>query len=234
MPNVTISPTDIGEIYMDTSDFQISRPMLTLRQQVEEKVRNAITLGKFKPGQRLVERELCELLGVGRTSIREALRQLEAEGLVENTPHKGPQVRMISDEEARQLYSVRALLEGYAGREFAQRREPKMVSHLKETLDEMEMIAMSGDHRSLVEAKAKFYEVLLLGSGNPFVSEMLTSLHNRISLMRAKSLSRPGRIPASMKEIRTVYQAIADGDGDAAETACKFHVEAAWAAAFAS
>lgn len=215
---------------MDT-DFQIDRPMATLRHQVEDKVRSAITAGRFKPGQRLVERELCELLGVGRTSIREALRQLEAEGLVETTPHKGPQVRVITDGEARHLYAIRALFEGYAGRQFAERGDQAMIGKLRAALNQMEAVAMSADSKALVEAKARFYDVLLEGSGNPYVKEMVTSLLNRISLLRSKSLSKPGRIPSSMKEIHAVFKAIAAGDGAAAEAACKVHVEEALKAA---
>src|SRR5215217_6967550 len=89
----------------------------TVRAIVEQKIRDAIMLGTFKPGQRLVERELCELIGVSRPSIREALRRLEADGLINNVPNRGPAVNSISTEEAQQLYAARALLEGYLARE---------------------------------------------------------------------------------------------------------------------
>ncbi len=75
---------------------------------LKTRLRSAIGSGLFKPGQRLIERELCEQVGVGRTSIREALRQLEAEGLVTTIPHRGPIVSTISVEEAEQLYDLRA------------------------------------------------------------------------------------------------------------------------------
>src|ERR1700743_1459943 len=107
---------------MSSSELQIVRKSATLRLLVEDKLRAAIATGRFKPGQRLVERELCELTGVGRTSIREALRPLEAEGLVTVVPHRGPSVSKMTVEEARHLYAVRGLLEGYAGRCFATRR----------------------------------------------------------------------------------------------------------------
>src|ERR1700744_6795818 len=107
------------------SDLHVPRASTSLRVLVEDRLRQAIRTGVLKPGQRLIERELCELTGVGRTSIREALRQLEAEGLVTTIPHRGPSVSTISLDEARQLYAVRALLEGHAGREFARRRVPE-------------------------------------------------------------------------------------------------------------
>ena len=89
----------------------------TVRSMVTQKLREAIMSGTLKPGQRLVERELCEMTGVSRPSIREALRLLEADGLVNTVPHRGPVVSTISLDEARQLYAARAVLEGFAGRE---------------------------------------------------------------------------------------------------------------------
>src|ERR1700719_4244153 len=95
----------------------------TVRAMVAQKLREAIMSGTLKPGQRLVERELCEMTGVSRPSIREALRLLEADGLVSTVPHRGPVVSTISLEEARQLYAARAVLEGFAGRECARLRD---------------------------------------------------------------------------------------------------------------
>src|SRR3954447_14533312 len=97
----------------------------TVRSRVGQKLREAIMAGVFKPGQRLVERELCEMTGVSRPSIREALRLLEAEGLVSIVAHRGPVVSTISVEEAEQLYAARALLEGFAGRECARKKDPE-------------------------------------------------------------------------------------------------------------
>ena len=96
----------------------------TVRAMVAQKLREAIMSGTLKPGQRLVERELCEMTGVSRPSIREALRLLEADGLVNTVPHRGPVVSTISLEEAKQLYAARAVLEGFAGRECARLRDP--------------------------------------------------------------------------------------------------------------
>src|SRR6202044_153255 len=95
------------------SDMDLIRPE-TLRHQVENVLRQAITSGRFAPGARLIERELCETLGVSRTSVREALRRLEAEKLVRSVPHKGPVVAIMSKQEATELYAIRGLLEGFA------------------------------------------------------------------------------------------------------------------------
>src|ERR1700710_2092979 len=121
-----------------SDDLQVVRQAATLRRQVEDKLRGAIASGRFQPGQRLVERELCEQIGVGRTSVREALRQLEAEGLVTVYPHRGPVVSTLTPEEAQPLYSLRGLLEGYAGRMFAQRRTAADIDRLEAALDAFE------------------------------------------------------------------------------------------------
>ena len=107
-----------GEMAMAAADLGLVRPE-TLRHQVENVLRQAIVSGRYAPGARLVERELCETLGVSRTSVREALRRLEAEKLVRNVPHKGPVVAVMSRHDAHELYALRGLLEGFAAHEFA-------------------------------------------------------------------------------------------------------------------
>ncbi len=218
---------------MEKQDLQISRQAATLRVLVEEKLRMAIANGRFQPGQRLIERELCELTGVGRTSIREALRQLEAEGLITTQPHRGPIVTVVTLEEAEQLYKVRALLEGFIGREFAQRAKPDDLANLKQALEGFEAAAKTGDRELLAVAKTRFYDCLIAGADNVFVRQMLTQLHNRVSQLRIISMTQPGRLERSLAEVRTIYDCIAAGDAEAAEAACIKHVEAASVTALA-
>jgi DNA-binding GntR family transcriptional regulator len=208
-------------------NLQVSKQPATLRLIVEGRLRSAISAGDFKPGQRLIERELCELTGVGRTSIREALRQLEAEGLITNIPHRGPSVSTISAEEAEQLYALRRLLEGFAGRCCAERRTPESYALLAGAVAEFERAARSRNQQKLIEAKSRFYELLMDGSGNIFIKQALTTLHNRITLLRLTSMTQPGRLKRSKAEIREILAAIEAGDGDRAEAACKHHIEMA-------
>lgn len=208
-------------------DLQVGRRLATLRLQVEDKLRTAIATGRFKPGERLTERLLCELTGVGRTSIREALRQLEAEGLVTVVPHRGPVVSLIDAEEARQLYAVRALLEGYAGRQAALRRDEKTVAQLGSAINRFAVAAASEDTSALIKAKTEFYSALLRGCGNKFIERMLTLLHNRITLLRSTSMMQKGRLKYSIAELRAIHAAIERGDADRAEALCVAHIEAA-------
>ena len=197
---------------MSKIDLQISKQSATLRGQVEKKLREAISAGLYKPGQRLIERELCETLGVGRTSVREALRQLEAEGLITVVPHRGPVVATMTSAEAEQLYALRALLESYAGQRCAELATDSFKDERDAAVEEFARVAQSGDRASLVVAKEAFYELLLTGSGNVYVSQVLTSLHNRINLLRYTSMTQAGRLQHSIREIRESSAAIRLGD----------------------
>lgn len=122
-------------------ELRIDKEPATLRRKVEDRLRAAIATGHFRPGQRLVERELCEALGVSRTSLREAFRQLEADGLVVAVPHRGPEVASISAAEAAQLYELRALRESFAGRAFAERGSPEEAEAMSASIDRFERAA---------------------------------------------------------------------------------------------
>jgi DNA-binding GntR family transcriptional regulator len=224
----TAQPSDILEV-----ELHIPKQSATLRGLVEEKLRLAISAGKFRPGQRLIERELCETLGVGRTSVREALRQLEAEGLITVVPHRGPTVSTMSVEEAKQLYAMRALLEGYAGKQCAALGDEDFKTKLDHAVEEFARIAEGEDRSALVAAKEAFYGLLLSGSGNSFVGQALTGLHNRINMLRFTTMMQPGRIHHSIAEIREIAAAIRASDGNRAEKACRTHIEKAAEAALA-
>jgi len=208
----------------------------TLRLVVEDSIREAIFRGALHPGQRLVERKLCEMTGAGRTSVREALRQLEAEGLIISNPHKGPSVATLSAEEARQLYDVRALLESFAGQECARQGSDEQIADLVRAAGEFKRCALeysnaSGDDAGndilrdqLIKAKTGFYRCLTSGSNNHFVIEMLTSLHNRITFLRTVSMTRPGRLEHSVAELDNIVLAIRERDPAKAGEACRHHI----------
>src|ERR1700742_4025515 len=138
----------------------------TVRAMVAQKLREAIMSGTLKPGQRLVERELCEMTGVSRPSIREALRLLEADGLVSTVPHRGPVVSTISLEEAEQLYAARAVLEGFAGRECARLHDPAIARRLGDAVVKLKAAFAVHDLMAALEAKTQFYAALLEGCRN--------------------------------------------------------------------
>ncbi|SAL09008.1 GntR family transcriptional regulator [Caballeronia sordidicola] len=208
----------------------VVRPVATLRQQVIDGLRSCISDLTFKPGDRLIERELCEMLGVSRTLVREALSQLVAEGLVQIIPHKGPIVSVMTGDEARGLYEVRAVLEALAGRQFTERATDEHRAALKLALTKLALIRdMKGEDSTMLflKQKAQFYDVMLEGASNPVLTEMLRLVHTRVMMLRATTLSQEGRLPQSYDEIATIVDAVMRNDADAAAAACKRHVEQA-------
>lgn len=206
-----------------STDIELVRPE-TLRHQVENVLRQAIMSGRFAPGARLIERELCETLGVSRTSVREALRKLEAEKLVRNVPHKGPVVAVMSREEAAELYALRALLEGFAAHEFARLASDAAIAQFGEAAKALRAQATAQNQSGVLEAKTALYDVLLDNCGNRLVKEILTSLYSRVNLLRATSLMHPDRLPSSLKEIDRLYKALKARDGEEAQALARQHV----------
>lgn len=205
--------------------LRVERAPALIRSQVLENLRQAILDRRLAPGQRLIERELVELTGVSRTSVREALRELAAEGLVTAVPNKGMVVTSVTAEEARQLYQVRAALEALAGRLFVEHASPAQRKALVRALERVERLTAKGS--PVLAAKDAFYDVLFEGGGNEALRSVAGSLHARVSVLRSLSLSVPGRVEHSAKELRAIVDAVQAADADAAAAACARHVEEA-------
>ncbi|KRB67949.1 GntR family transcriptional regulator [Noviherbaspirillum sp. Root189] len=196
----------------------------SLRSHVETFLREAIMNGRFKPGERLIERELCEMLEVSRPSLREALRKLEAEKLIKIVLHRGPVVASISMKEASDLYAIRALMESYAVHEFARLASAAAIERLGQTVQDLHTAAASRDRKELLTAKSKFYDVILGECGNDLIKEMLLNLLSRINLLRSTSFSRDDRLPESLKEIDHMFELIKARNAPAAREAAHQHI----------
>ena len=208
-----------------TNALRVERNPALIRSQVLDNLRQAILDRRLAPGQRLIERELVELTGVSRTSVREALRELAAEGLVTAIPNKGTVVTSVSAEEARQLYQVRSALEGLAGRLFVANATAAQRKALARAMERIERQAAKGI--PILAAKDAFYDVLFEGGGNEALRSVVGGLHARVSVLRSLSLSVPGRLEHSLAELRAIVAAVQAGDADAAAAACSRHVEEA-------
>ena len=204
-------------------DLQATAQVVTLRSALSETLRGAIVSGRFAPGQRLVERELCELTGASRASVREALRQLEAEGLVTLRPHRGPSVTAVTAEDARHLYGVRGVLLGYAARLCATVRPPAALAAIASATAALQEGAETGDHRGIVRAGDAFHAAIGEGSGNPVLQQMLVSVHNRLALLRNLSMMRPDRVREGLAAYGAIRDAIAAGRSEQAEALCVAH-----------
>lgn len=212
-------------------DFHVNRTAAPLRQSVTESIRNAIAVGRFKAGERLPERTLCEITGVSRTLIREALRQLESEGLIKVLPHRGPIVARLTPEQAEGIYQVRMELEGLASQLFAERASEGHFRALQEAFDQVKRSYRIKDPLIRLHAKNRFYECLIEGSANEALGSALHMLNSRIMLLRATSLAAPGRMKASLAELQDIINAMRARDGKAARAAGERHVRNAAEAA---
>jgi len=210
-------------------DLKVS-PRTVLVQTVD-KLRDAILNGHFQPGDRLVEQDLCQEMGISRGSLREALRRLEAEKLITVAPNRGPSVAVIGWAEAEQIYYVRAILEGEAAAQFAVRATASEVKRMRAALEDFAAAVANDDPLARLKSTARFYEVMLAGCGNQIIREMLEGLVARINFLRARSMSRPGRAKHSLAEMRRILAAIGKRDPAAARAAAVEHVRAACAAA---
>lgn len=197
-----------------------------LRRKITAALRRAIEIGELKPGERLVEKDLCEELGVSRTSLREALRELQAEKLLVAVP-RGLAVAEISEEDAANIYQVRAALEGLVAAQFVETANALDAEKLKVALDRLEHAYRLKDFEEILDAKKDFYDAICLGAKNAVVRDLLDHLGNRINQLRSTSREDDKRWIASLAELKNLAGALFARNPKAARTAAIKHVDAA-------
>lgn len=212
-------------------DFKVERVASVLRHRVTDSIRNAILVGRFRPGERLPERELCEMTGVSRTLVREALRQLESEALILVIPHRGPVVARVTPDQARGIYQVREELEGLACQLFAQHATDAQFASLRDAFQALKRALTRGTALEQIATKNAFYQCLFDGAGNEALTTTLRLLNSRVMLLRSTSMQAPGRGKQSVAELSVLLQALEARDGKAARTAGSLHVRNAAAVA---
>lgn len=165
-------------------ELRIARDFPTLRDRTTDKLREAIMTQIFKPGQHLVERDLCEQTGVSRSSVREALRHLEAEGLINRRGNRGLFVASITGDEARQIYEVRLALEPSMAGFFATQATDADLAALDSALERMERAIRSRVIGDYVRALDSFFDTIIGGSRNEIAARIARTLRARISYLR--------------------------------------------------
>lgn len=183
--------------------------------------------GDYKPGDRLIERELCDRLQVSRTSIREALRQLEAEKLVQIIPNKGPVVRCLSTKEFLDLWDIRTTIECLAARRFASHGTDATIQALEKSIHALEGALAEKDEHRIRVTKNDFFECFMRGSGNFALPDLLRQLNAQLSFMWASSLREPGRPMESIKDLMALLEGIKMRNPEAANAAVVLYNERA-------
>ncbi|MCB4320765.1 GntR family transcriptional regulator [Alcaligenes sp. 13f] len=213
-------------------NLKIEHPPATLRELCQAKLRNAIITGYFPSGRRLVERSLGEELGVSRSVIREVIRYLEAEGLVEILPNKGPIVATLNWDVASQIYQVRLLLEQSAVADCTRNLTEDTAQKLKTALSELKNSFGTEDIPLILSASAQLYETIFTAAHHHIAWEIVQRLNGRISRLRAMTLKSTDRELSGQLRIQRICEAIyLHRDADMAKQAVLEHITEAAAIA---
>jgi DNA-binding GntR family transcriptional regulator len=195
------------------------------RVQVAEFIREGILAGRFLPASRITERQICEETGASRSSVREAIRQLESEGYLKSIPNRGSVVATMTAQEAADIYQVRAVLEGLAVRNFINMSTEEERATLRESLNQLGDAVERKEVPAQIKAIERFYDTLLGGCYNATLVELLRLLHARIARLRATAIVSPGRARESLRELQEIAAAIEVNDATRAWDATVRHME---------
>lgn len=198
-----------------------------LRETVCEALRSAIRTGVLEPGERLMEVQLAEELGISRTPVREAIRKLEQEGYVIMMPRRGTYVSSVSVSDIKEIFEIRTALESLTTSLAAMRIEPDELENLRALLTEIEGHIERRDIDKIVETDIKFHGLLYQVSRNERLVTIISNLKEQLARFRTLSMSYPGRLHATLAEHRAMVEAIAAGDVEAARDAAERHMEQA-------
>jgi DNA-binding GntR family transcriptional regulator len=203
-----------------------------LGKTVADELRRLILTGRHKPGDRLVEDKLSAELGVSRVPVREALRALAAEGLVDIPPRRGASVAALSPDVARDLVEVRATLEGLNARLAARHHEAPIVVELQQVLTEGNLAAQSGNVDDLVRLNSAFHDKLAEAGRNGVLWDIMRTLRERTGLVFARNTAT--RAQDDWDEHSRILAAVIDGDEELAALLATRHVHQAADAAFSA
>lgn len=196
-----------------------------LRTRIIDSMRSAIEQGVLKPGDRLVEKDLCEQLGVSRTSLREALREFEAEGVIAQTGARGLTVVRITHRDAENIYRIRADLEALIFQQFLENADDANLREAERLCGEVIHAYKSSEFSPIVDAKRLFYDFICQVARNRVAREMLQRLTLRTAQLRSKSVVRKERQVQSIEEMKTLRDALLARDIDLARQVARSHVE---------
>ncbi len=194
----------------------------TLREKIVEVLREAIIKQKIKPGERITELEVAERFGISRTPIREAFRQLESEGFLTIVPRKGAVVSDIEEQDIKDFYELKGILEGYAARQAVKRMTEKDIVRLEQFNIEIEEYAKRQDVSGMTKAHNAFHELILETCGNRKIKQVVTGLVRQFLRFRFYVASLV-HVQEILREHTEIVAAIRSGDGDRAEASMKIN-----------
>ncbi len=201
-----------------------SRRVESVGDQVLEHIRSAILSGQLAAGTRIDQRAIADELGVSIIPVRESIRQLEAEGLIEKRPYRGAFVTVLSMTELVDIYVAREALEELAARIAVERMTPDVVASLEALLAEMESATESGDRSALFDLNGAFHFTLYTASQNKILCQLIEGLWERSTVYRRRFTFMPERAQQALAEHKQILAACRRGDADAAGRAVRLNV----------
>jgi DNA-binding GntR family transcriptional regulator len=200
-----------------------STDLRPIREIVLERLRKAIMDGSFEPGDRLVETSIAEGMGVSRTPVREAFRQLEIEGLAENVPRKGTIVKGISKRDILEIYEIREVLEGLAFRLACANISETRILELKEMLSKMEQSLDNNDIKEYWRLHSEFHNTIMYFSNNQRLIDQMKQIYEYLSKLRNFTLVMNKRRNIAMEEHKALIEAFENKDEVLAEQIGREH-----------
>lgn len=208
------------------TDFEVNmNEFLPLRDVVFNTLRQAILRGELKPGERLMEIQLANKLGVSRTPIREAIRKLELEGLVLMIPRRGAEVAEITEKSLRDVLEVRDALEVLCVDLACDRISDEDIESLKEAAKEFELALQGGDVTEYAEADVKFHDIIYHATENQKLIQLLYNLREQMYRYRVEYLKRKEVHKILLEEHEHIIECIEKKDKEAAKIAISTHIE---------
>lgn len=195
-----------------------------LREIVFTTMREAIINGDFKPGQRLMEVQLADQMGVSRTPVREAIRKLELEGLVVMVPRKGAYVAGLSSEDVKEVLEIRAVLEGLAASLAAKQATKSEVEDLKGIVEQFKQAAKDQDVVKLIQFDSDFHDVMYRASKNKKLIQLLSSLREQVQRFRVAYFTKIKNTEILIAEHNELLQAVEAGDTIKARKVAETHI----------
>lgn len=196
-----------------------------LREVVCETLREAIINGVLKPGERLMEIQLAEELGVSRTPVREAIRKLELEGFVIMIPRRGTYVADLSIKDVNEVFEVRTSLDVLAAGLAAERITDEELEQMERLLVQIGEYIEQGNMERIVEADSQFHDILYQASRNDRLVGIINNLREQLTRFRSMSMSYPGRLKNTLEEHGRLVEAIAARDVELAQQLATQHME---------
>ena len=201
------------------------RDKYSLRGRVFQSIREDILSGRYEQNTELKEAAIGAELGVSRTPVREALRQLELEGLVTIIPNRGAYVNMIIAKDVQDIYVIRSMLEGLCARWATQSITEEQLDSMEETLCLSEYHTSKKNYEKLYELDSLFHEQLYEAGGSRILNHILSDFHDYVKMVRKATISTSSRSVTSTEEHRAIFEAIKEKDPDKAEALAKEHVK---------